>query len=202
MVSAVNTLPLLSTTPAAWARAVLKDPIALLVDHAFLERKAATNALDLMSRWPHLWTPGWVEAMTSVARDETAHLARVTRILIRRGGRLAQVHKNPYANALRLRVRKGVEGETLDRVLVSALIEARSCERFGVLARHAEDPELERLYRSLYASERSHYKVFLRMGTKIAGAAAAGARWKEMLAAEAEILAAQEPGPRIHSGVR
>src|SRR5690242_16466265 len=91
-------LPLHSRTPIEWGRAALADPIALLVDHAFLEKKAANNAMDLMTQWPRDWFPGWVEAMTSVARDETAHLAQVIRILIRREGRLGRVHKNPYAN--------------------------------------------------------------------------------------------------------
>ena len=100
------TLPLHSRTPLAWGRAVLADPIALLVDHAFLEKKAANNAMELMTHWPSDWFPGWVEAMTGVARDEAAHLAQVIRLLIRRGGRLGRIHKNPYANALRMLVRK------------------------------------------------------------------------------------------------
>ena len=84
------TLPLHSRTPLAWGRAVLADPIALLVDHAFLEKKAANNAMELMTHWPNDWFPGWVEAMTGVARDEAAHLAQVIRLLIRRGGRLGR----------------------------------------------------------------------------------------------------------------
>jgi len=67
----------------------------------FSRKKAALNAIQMLERWPNEWLPGWVETMTSVARDEAAHLAQVTRILIRRGGRLERGHKNPYANALR-----------------------------------------------------------------------------------------------------
>ncbi|MBL8223632.1 MAG: hypothetical protein JNL62_30650, partial [Bryobacterales bacterium] len=93
-------LPLHSTTPPEWGQEVLRSPIELLVDHAFLEKKAANNAMDMMTRWPGDWVPGWVETMTNVARDEAAHLAQVTRILTRRGGRLCRIHKNPYANAL------------------------------------------------------------------------------------------------------
>lgn len=196
----VDTLPLHSRTPPAWAHAVLADPIALLIDHAFLEKKAANNAMDMMTRWPTDWVPGWAETMTGVARDEAAHLAQVTRILMRRGGRLERVHKNPYANALRQLVRKGGTGEVLDRLFVSALIEARSCERFAVLAGFTEDAELAAFYKALFSSELGHYKVFLRLANKIAGRAAAGARWQELLAAEAKILAEQAPGPRIHSG--
>ena len=65
-------LPLHSKTPVEWARQVLQDPIALLIDHAFLEKKAANNAMALLTRWPGEWVPGWLEAMTSVARDEAA----------------------------------------------------------------------------------------------------------------------------------
>lgn len=199
----VEELGLASETPLEWARSALADPIALLIDHAFLEKKAANNAMELMTRWPNDWTPGWVETMTGVARDEAAHLSQVVRILMRRGGRLERVHKNPYANALRLLVRKGGTGEVLDRLYVSALIEARSCERFSVLAQAAEgvDEELAAFYKALYASEFGHYKVFLKLASKIAGKKAAAQRWEEMVVAEARILSEQPPGPRIHSGL-
>jgi tRNA-(ms[2]io[6]A)-hydroxylase len=195
-------LPLHSRTSPAWACAVLADPVALLTDHAFLEKKAANNAMDMMTRWPGDWLPGWVETMTSVARDEAAHLAQVTRLLLKRGGRLARVHKNPYANELRALVRKGGgTSEVLDRLFVSALIEARSCERFAVLAERCPDAELARFYTSLFSSEFGHYRVFLRLASKIAPRADVDARWQHFLEREAAILAAQPPGPRIHSGL-
>ncbi|MEO8100130.1 MAG: tRNA-(ms[2]io[6]A)-hydroxylase [Acidobacteriota bacterium] len=197
----IDSLPLHSRTPLAWGRAVLRDPIALLIDHAFLERKAASNALELMTRWPGEWTPGWVEAMTSVARDETVHLAQVTRLLARRGGRMERLHKNPYANALRQLVRKGAQGEVPDRLFVSALIEARSCERFAVLAEAAaDDEELAKFYKGLFTSEMGHYKIFLKLASNVAGRKDAQSRWEEMLVDEARIMGEQEPGPRIHSG--
>jgi len=195
-----ETLPLRSSTPMAWGRAVVAEPISLLIDHAFLEKKAANNAMELLTRWPGDWLPGWVEAMTSVARDEAAHLAQVTRMLVRRGGRLSRIHKNPYANELRLLVRKGDRRELLDRLFVSALIEARSCERFGILGQTATDEEMAAFYRALYSSELGHYKVFLKLARKIAPKDEAQERWGEMLDAEARILAGQQPGPRIHSG--
>lgn len=196
----IQALPLASRTPLDWGRAALADPIRLLIDHAFLEKKAASNAMELLTRWPNHWVDGWVETMTGVARDEAAHLAQVTRILLRRGGRLDRVHKNAYANALRQLVRKGEPGEIVDRLLVSALIELRSCERFAVLAAASEDAELAGFYRALCLSEMGHYKVFLKLAWKVGKRAAAGARWNEMLAAEARILAEQEGGSRIHSG--
>lgn len=193
-------LPLHSRTPIEWGHAVLADPIALLIDHAFLEKKAANNALELMTRWPSDWLDGWVETMTGVARDEAAHLAQVTRILMRRGARLDRVHKNPYANSLRLLVRKGDPGEILDRLLVSALIELRSCERFAVLAEASADRELAGFYQALYVSELGHYRVFLKLARKFTEKTALDARWQQLLAAEARILAQQDAGPRIHSG--
>jgi tRNA-(ms[2]io[6]A)-hydroxylase len=197
----LDTLPLHSRTPIEWARAVLADPIPLLIDHAFLEKKAATNAMELMTRWPDDWTEGWVETMTSVARDEAAHLAQVTRLIIRRGGRMERFHKNDYANALRQLVRKGEPLEILDRLLVSALIEVRSCERFAVLAEASPDAELAAFYQALFASEFGHYKVFLDLARKIVKPKVMEDRWQQMLASEAQILARQEPGPRIHSGI-
>jgi tRNA-(ms[2]io[6]A)-hydroxylase len=194
-------LPLRSETPLEWGRDVLRDPIALLIDHAFLEKKAAVNAMELLTRWPTDWLPGWVETMTAVARDETAHLSQVTRLLLRRGGKLQREHRNPYANELRLLVRKGGPGEILDRLLISALIEARSCERFGILAQVSADAELAKFYGALYASELGHFKVFLRLAGKIAPKQALAERWEQMLDREASILAAQEPGPRMHSGL-
>ena len=196
-----ETLPLHSRTPVEWARAVLAEPIRLLIDHAFLEKKAASNALELLTRWPGEYVDGWMETMTGIARDEAAHLAQVTRILRRRGARLERMHKNPYATALRQLVRKGHAGEALDRLLVSALIEVRSCERFAVLAAACEDAELADFYAGLYASEFGHYRVFLELARKLAKPELVEARWQELLAAEARILGEQEAGPRIHSGV-
>jgi len=199
-VTGVETLPLHSRTPPEWGRAALADPVALLRDHAFLEKKAAANALELMTRWPGEWTPGWVETMTGVARDEASHLAQTVRLLARRGGRMERGHRSSYAKALRLLVRKGGAEETLDRLLVSALIEARSCERFAVLAATAEDADLAAFYKALCSSEMGHYKVFLKLANKVAAKDVVEARWQKMLAAEARILAEQTPGPRIHSG--
>ncbi len=194
------TLPLRSRTPLAWGTAALADPIALLIDHAFLEMKAAQNAMELMTRWPNEWTPGWVETLAGVARDETAHLAQVTRLLMKRGGRMERGHKSFYASALRALVRSGKTGETLDRLCVSALIEARSCERFAVLAAATADEELAAFYKALFSSEFGHYKVFLKLANKMASADEVKARWDELLGHEARILSEQPPGSRIHSG--
>jgi len=122
-------LPLRTKTPDAWAEQALRDPLALLNDHAHLEKKAAANALELLTRWPEPNPPEyWVEKMSAIARDEVDHLATVTRLLARRGGRLAKSHRCGYASELRALVRRGRGPmELLDRLMVSALIEARSC---------------------------------------------------------------------------
>lgn len=200
-VAKTASLPLRTRTPLEWGAAALADPLALLIDHAFLEMKAAQNAMELMTRWPNEWTPGWVETMTSVARDEAAHLAQVTRMLIKRGGQMERGHKSFYAADLRKLVRSGKQGETLDRLCVSALIEARSCERFSVLAQTTTDEELGAFYKALFSSELGHYKVFLRLAYKMAPKEEVTARWEQMLDHEARILAQQPPGCRIHSGL-
>jgi tRNA-(ms[2]io[6]A)-hydroxylase len=181
---------------------VLREPLALLSDHAYLERKAASNALELMNRWPDGAAFGsWAAALSAVARDEAVHLGAVVRLLDQRGGRLERTHHNPYARGLRELVRMGRgHEELLDRLLVSALIEARSCERFGVLARRCRDRELARFYRSLWGSELGHHRAFLALAATVAPAGAVSGRWAEMLEAEARLLARQPPGPRMHSG--
>jgi tRNA 2-(methylsulfanyl)-N6-isopentenyladenosine37 hydroxylase len=196
-----DVLPLLSPTPIEWGRGVLAEPISLLIDHAFLEKKAASNALELLTRWPNDWMEGWVEAMTAVARDEVVHLAQVMRLLLSRGGRMDRFHKNPYANALRQLVRKGERTELLDRLLVAALIELRSCERFSVLASVSEDVELAGFYHGLYVSERGHYRIFLSLARKFTEERALTEQWQQMLASEARILDEQVFAPRIHSGL-
>ena len=124
-------------------------------------------------------------------------------VLARRGGRLTRGHRNPYAQALRKRIRWGRAGdELIDRLMVSALIEARSCERFCVLAGACDDDELARLYADLWASEHGHYRIFIDLSRKLPRVRrdAVDARWDDWLDAEAAILAAQRPGPRMHGG--
>jgi tRNA-(ms[2]io[6]A)-hydroxylase len=198
-----ESLPLAWKTPAHWAGQALSAPLMLLNDHAWLEKKAAANALELLNRWPEPNPPeNWVATMTAVARDEVEHLALVVKLLARRGGRLTKSHSNPYAAELRKLVRWG-EGpdELADRLLVSALIEARSCERFFLLAEHCIDQELARVYRGLYASEAGHYRVFLELARQLPDTRGVERRWPQMLEQEARIIRRQPPGPTMHSGV-
>jgi tRNA-(ms[2]io[6]A)-hydroxylase len=196
-------LPLRYFTPPEWARVVLGRPLELLNDHAHLEKKAATNALELLNRWPEPNPPeNWVTAMTAVSRDEVEHLAVVCRLLARRGGRLTKSHANPYATELHRLVRRGQgPGELVDRLMISSLIEARSCERFALLGDACEDRELKKLYQGLWASEHGHYRTFIQLAEQILPAAEVERRWDEMLDAEAGIIQRQASGPRMHSGV-
>jgi tRNA-(ms[2]io[6]A)-hydroxylase len=197
-------LPLRYTTPPSWAAGVLQKPLELLNDHAHLEKKAATNALELLNRFPEPNPPeNWVTAMTAVARDEVEHLAVVSRLLARRGGKLSRQHRNEYASRLRDLVRMGTGlGELVDRLMISSLIEARSCERFKLLADAVQDDkELSKLYRGLWASEHGHYLSFIQLAQQSQPEKLIARRWDELLDAEAEIIQRQPPGPRMHSGV-
>lgn len=200
-------LPMLIDTPEAWADQALVDPCGLLNDHAHLEKKAAQNALELLHRWPEPCPPeNWVVAMTAVARDEIEHLALVVRLLSRRGGALTKSHRNEYARSLRGLIRSGGEAETIDRLMVSALIEARSCERFEILSRRCSEEALAKVYRGLWSSEKGHYLSFIDLARQVAARLgeeeAVEARWRWMLEAEAGIIVEQRPGPRMHSWVR
>ncbi|QOV87372.1 tRNA-(ms[2]io[6]A)-hydroxylase [Humisphaera borealis] len=195
-------LPLRYTTPVEWAAGVLARPLDLLNDHAHLEKKAAANALELLNRWPEPNPPeNWVAAMTAIARDEVEHLSVVSRMLARRGGKLTRQHGNPYASALHKLVRRGQGPEELvDRLMISALIEARSCERFKLLGERVEDDaELKKLYRGLWASEHGHYRTFIQLAEQIMPEPAVAKRWNQMLDSEAELIQQQPPGPRMHS---
>jgi tRNA-(ms[2]io[6]A)-hydroxylase len=197
-------LPLLIRTPAKWAEAAMSDCRALLNDHAYLEKKAASNALELLNRWPEPACPAeWTQTLAALASDEAAHLRGVVRLLAARGGRLERTHRNDYAHQLRTHVRKGAGNQELvDRLLVAALIEARSCERFELLGRfcRGKDFELSRFYGRLWSSERGHYQVFLKLASSTMPSTSVDERWRQFLEIEAAAIAAQSPGPRIHSG--
>src|SRR3954466_16179730 len=195
-------LPLRHQTPPEWANEVLAHPLELLNDHAHLEKKAAANALELLNRWPEPSPPEkLVAAMTAVARDEVEHLAVVCRLLARRGGRLTKSHANPYASELHKLVRRGQgTSELVDRLMISSLIEARSCERFALLGEACSDVELKKLYTGLWASEHGHYRTFIQLAEQIQPAETVARRWDQMLDAEAGIIREQAAGPRMHSG--
>ena len=182
-------------TDAAWVRAALRDVDAVLVDHAHCEMKAATNALSLAARHPS--DPSLVHALTDLAREEIDHFQRVLAILAGRGVAMGPPPVDAYAADLRRAAnelpRDGSPGAALvDRLLVGALIEARSCERFKLLAEAtAGDPtraEEHTLWRELLASEARHYRTFVELAGRAAGAPV-GARLDRLAEAEGRIVA-------------
>jgi tRNA-(ms[2]io[6]A)-hydroxylase len=198
-----KSLPLRYITPPQWAVEVLKEPLALLSDQAYLEKKAANNALEFLNLWPGPEAPEhWLSSIAAIAQDETTHMKMVLKLLEKRGGKLERTHKNQYAMDLRACIRKG-KGlqDMVDRLLISALIEARSCERFERLAEVCEDGELARFYAGLLESENGHYKLFVDMAKKVMPAKEVDVRWDKLLDAEAKIIQEQPQGARIHSGI-
>jgi tRNA-(ms[2]io[6]A)-hydroxylase len=197
-----NKLPLHYRTPASWTAIPLAHPHALLSDHAYLERKAASNALELLNRWPEPDHPkAWAPTLSSIARDEALHLHQVLQFMTKRGWTLERLHRSEYAGDLRKLVRmgKGPE-EIVDRLLVSALIEARSCERFALIGEHSADISLAKFYTALAAAEFGHYAVFTSLAKNVLPAKTVRARWDDMLAQESEIIQKQRVGPGLHSG--
>jgi len=180
----------------------MSDVCQLLDDHAHLERKAATNAMDLLNRWPQPEPPlGWVTTLASIARDETDHLFKVSKLLAQRGRQLSRFHRSTYASELRQLIRLGQgQDELIDRLLVSALIELRSCERFEILGRLCPDPVLNKMYKALWGSEHNHYRVFLKLARQLQKKrSSVEQRWQELLAQESALIQAQPSGPRLHS---
>jgi tRNA-(ms[2]io[6]A)-hydroxylase len=145
-------------TDDAWVDAALGDLDALLVDHAHCEMKAASNALSMAVR--HGDRPELVDALTALAEEELAHFRLVHRLLVARGLPLGAPPIDPYAVELR-RVAGGRTATLVDRLLVCALIEARSCERFRILSERVPDASLRAFYADLLASEAGHYRTFV-----------------------------------------
>jgi len=198
----ITELPLVLKTPHKWAENVIANPIELLNDHAHLEKKAAANAMDMLNRWPTSSPPqSWIANMIHVAKDEVEHLHVVNKILERRGGSMSKSHKNNYAASLNALIRMG-QGhlEHVDRLLVSALIECRSCERFRLLADATKgvDEELNFLYSELWRSEHGHYAVFLEMA-KLITSESVDDRWAWFLNEESSIMSNQPFSYTMHS---
>jgi len=146
----------------AWLVVALADPLALLADHAHCEKKAAASAMALIARYPD--DAPLVTAMIELAREELEHFAEVHAVLIARGGKLGHDNGDPYVKAL-LDHSKGASspGERLiERLLVSALIEARSFERLRLLGIHHPDPTLSEIYERFARAEARHGATFVK----------------------------------------
>ena len=185
-------------TDPRWAHAAEEQIEEILTDHAYCEQKAASTAISLMVTYPEL--SDLVTDMASLAREEMSHFEMVHKRIVERGFVLGRERKDPYVHAV-----MGFFPKTGDRMLrlvhrllVCALIEARSCERFKVLSQNIQDSELSQFYNRLMVSEANHYTLFLGYARKYGGRAHVDALWQDLLAFEAGLMAQFTDGQRIH----
>lgn len=157
-------LPLRSTTPQRWVETVQEHFDEFLLDHAACERKASALAMSFVVKYGD--RPQLVEPMIALAREELAHFHDVYKLIAKRGLSLSADRKDGYVNQVLAQLRHGRDERLLDRLVASALIEARGCERFFLLGEHLVDEELARFYQALAASEAGHYKVFLQIAKR------------------------------------
>ncbi len=192
-------LGLLTPTDPRWVEAAEADLAGLLSDHAHCELKAAVSALSLVSRFGPAYPP-LVSALSGLAEEETAHFRAVEQELGRRGARLGRADADAYVNGLwnLSKPERASVPVLLDRLLVNALIEARSCERFRLLSERLKDPELCAFYRSLMASEARHYRLFCGLSEELFGVKLARERLAELGRREARIAGELALGPKVH----
>lgn len=185
-------------TDPRWVNIVESNIDEILTDHAFCEQKAATNAISLIVNFPEY--SDLVEAMTELAREELDHFDRVHEKIRARGKVLGRERRDEYVNELYSFVRKGHKREIVlvDRLLFSAMIEARSCERFRVLSEHIADKELAAFYHELMISEANHYTMFIKFAKKYANGEDVDKRWNEYLEFEANVIAKYGKRETIH----
>jgi tRNA-(ms[2]io[6]A)-hydroxylase len=186
-------------TGAGWAEAALAEPLALLSDHAHCELGAAAAAQGMLARKPE--ADELVERLSAHALDELRHFKQVHRVLRDLGGSLEPVRVNAYAETLTSRCERGARN-LLDRLLVAAVIERRSLERFELLAAAAceRQPALAELYRELAPSEAGHAALFVELARDLFPAEDVPGRLARWIAFEGETIAHLAFAPRIHSG--
>lgn len=184
-------------TPTAWADRVLATPNALLLDHLFCERKAAAMALHTLrshgKRFPILTT-----LMTDLAAEEYQHAEQVERILKDYPPADPPQGGSQYAQGLRQLTQVRGRDTFLDMLLVCGVIEARSAERFRLLADRARGTALGGFYEDLYAAEVNHYLLFTKLGSDFYGPDPAHKRLEEIRVEEAKLIMSLPPGPRLH----
>lgn len=185
-------------TDPRWAELARNDISELLTDHAWCEQKAASNAISMIVRHPQL--NELVAALTQIAQEELEHFRQVVEKIHARGWELGPERKDHYVNELMQFVRKdgGKDERLVDRLLFSAMIEARSCERFKLLTETVDDPELKEFYRELMISEAGHYTTFIGFARKYGGKVDVDQRWKQFLAFEAELIGKYSRSASMH----
>jgi tRNA 2-(methylsulfanyl)-N6-isopentenyladenosine37 hydroxylase len=180
-------LRLRAPTAAAWAEIAAASLDAFLPDHAANERKASASALALVSHYPD--RPDLVTSCIALAREELEHFERVVALMTARGLRLGPDAKSAYLRGLAAEFRDGSEPYFLDRLLTSAIAEARGCERFGLLAAALPDGGLRDFYRELARTEVRHHEMYLELAGKYFPANEVETRLGELLDVEARIVA-------------
>lgn len=193
-------IELATTTSEAWARGVLARPVELLVDHAHCELGAAASAQGLIHRHPK--DHELADRMAALACEELAHFRQVVRTIEELGGALAGRSANAYAERLGRGAResRGEERALLDHLLVAAVIEARSYERFCLLAEVADVPVVADLFAELGPSERGHMTLFPELARRRFDPRVVDGRLGEIVELEARILGELDFAPRVHSG--
>jgi tRNA-(ms[2]io[6]A)-hydroxylase len=196
-------LCLTSPTDPRWAALALADLDVALADHAHCEMKAAANAISLATRWPA--SAAVARALTAVAEEELRHFREVLAVLERRGVALGRPETDAYAADLRRAAQASADktphGSLADRLLVGALIEARSCERFRLLADALAgrgDP-LAAFYEELFACEARHYTTMVDLAALVLGdGVRVRARLRDLARVEGDIAARLGVRPTIH----
>jgi tRNA-(ms[2]io[6]A)-hydroxylase len=190
-------LSLQSASAARWFAQVDTSLDQILIDHAHCEKKAAGVAMNLL--FSYVDNVALARAMTEIVNEELEHFRLVLDLLERRGIPFQKLTPSSYGQRLHELIRKEEPGRAVDRLLVAGLIEARSCERFSLLADHVTDPELRDFYSSLFESEARHHSTYVRLACDFAAEDAVRERLHWLAAAEAAIIATGDPLPRMHS---
>jgi tRNA-(ms[2]io[6]A)-hydroxylase len=187
-------------TDPRWANLVESNLPEVLTDHAFCEQKAASTAISLIVSYPEMDL--LVTEMSALAREEMEHFQRVHAIILNRGWQLGRERKDEYVIRLRTFLRTGGSriAHLVEKLLFSAMIEARSCERFRVLSENLSDPELASFYHELMISEAGHYTLFIGLARFYGKQEAIeiDARWQEFLKFEAELIENFGKSEQIH----
>ncbi|MBS1625886.1 MAG: tRNA-(ms[2]io[6]A)-hydroxylase [Bacteroidetes bacterium] len=186
-------------TDPRWVNLAEKSIEEILTDHAYCEQKATSTNISLIQNYPEY--EEMVDAVTPVVSEEWGHFKMVLEQLKKRGMKLGPQRKDIYVNELMKFVRKGgSRKESLtDKLLLSAMIEARSCERFKLLSKEVNDAELRDFYKRLMVSEAGHYKLFLDLATSVMGEDFVTRRWQEWLDYEAGVMERIDlRGDRMH----
>ena len=175
-------------TDPRWVKLVESNIHEVLTDHAWCEQKAASNAISTIVRYPEL--TDLVEELTKVAIEEMEHFGMVVEKIKARGWNLGPERKDPYIHDLAAFIKKGGsrEEQLVDRLLLAAMIEARSCERFRLLSEQIQDEDLKTFYHELMISEALHYTTFIGFARQYGGRVDVDARWKAFLVHEAGVI--------------